>query len=86
MSIIISVSIGEHHKNWLKDTKGDKLCSASNLLKKAIDEKMLETGYNPETTKELKRKMEVFNNMQKELREFIEERGLIDEFLEKKLK
>ncbi len=79
---IISVSVDDKQRDWLATQKGRKDCSPSFLLRRAIHEKMQEMGDEYfEDIKTMRKKVEKLSEMQRGLRDFIEKRGLIDEFL-----
>lgn len=83
MTQIISVSIDEKQKQWLEQHKMNKDCSPTFLLRRAIHEKMQEMGDEYfEDIKSMRKKLETFQELQQNLRQFVQDRGLIDEFLE----
>lgn len=85
MVSIISVSVDDKQRDWLQSQRGRRDCSPTFLLRRAIHEKMQEMGdeyFND--IKTMRKRLESFQAMQADLRSFIERKGLIDEFLEKK--
>jgi len=80
----ITVTIGLNQWDWIQKHKGNINASPSFLMKKALNEAMEREGdVFFETRLETKRKLEVWKENSIKARNFIEKRGLIDEFLEK---
>ena len=84
MVSIISVSVDERQKNWLDSVKGLKDCSPTFLLRRAIHEKMQEMGQEYlEDIKTMRKKVEMFSDRFQKTINFLDERGLKNEFLDK---
>ncbi len=84
MTHIISVSVDKRQKEWLESRKGFKDCSPSFLLRKAIHEKMQEMGDEyAEDLKTMRKKVENFADRFQKTLNYLNEKGLTDEFLEK---
>ena len=82
MVSIISVSVDDKQRDWLQQNKGSKDCSPSFLLRRAINVKMQEMGdMYFEDIKTMRKKVERVVEMDRNLRDFIEQKGLTDEFL-----
>jgi len=82
MVSIISVSVDDKQRDWLQQNKGSKDCGSSFLLRRAINVKMQEMGdMYFEDIKTMRKKVERVVQMDRSLRDFIEKRGLTDEFL-----
>ena len=79
--VIISVSLTERQRNFLKDTK----ISASALLHIAIEQKIEESGYNFETNQQLKKRIESLAKLNMDYREHMEQKGVLDDFISKKI-
>lgn len=83
MTQIISVSIDEKQKIWLDSNKTNKDCSPTFLLRRAIHEKMQEMGDEYyENIKTMREKVEKFSNRFQQTLDFLERKGVKDEFLE----
>lgn len=84
MVSIISTSIDDKQRDWLKLHKGQLDCSPSFLLRRAIHEKMQEMGEEFELDiKSMRSKVEMFSDRFQKTIDFMNERGITDEFLEK---
>ena len=83
MTRIISLSVSEQQDYFLKAHKNDKTCSPTFLLRKAINEKMQEMGVEMQDTIQMLDKKLKFNIEKRDyLLKFVNDKGLIDEFLE----
>ena len=81
---IISVSIDDKQAEWLQTQKGRKDCSPTFLLRRAIHEKMQEMGDEYfEDIKSMRKKVANFSERFQKTLDFLNEKGLADEFLEK---
>jgi hypothetical protein len=84
MTQIISVSIDNKQKEWLDTQKGRKDCSPTFLLRRAIHEKMQEMGDEYfEDIKDMRKKVAFMADRFQKTINFVNEKGLTDEFLEK---
>ncbi len=83
MAVITTISLTENDAELLKELqKIDKRrYSATSLLRQALLNVRQELGIQAEGVKEKQRKIEILNQHNNNLREFIEKKGLQDEFL-----
>lgn len=79
---IISVSVDNKQAEWLQTQKGNKDCSPTFLLRRAINTKMQEMGdMYFEDIKTMRKKVENFAGRFQKTLEFLDKKGLSDEFL-----
>jgi len=79
---LISINLDETQSNFIKKNKGDKTCSPTFLLRRAINERMSQDSDSfQESNTELRKKIErLMETIQKQAN-FINERGLLNEFI-----
>ena len=83
MVTILSVSVDDKQRDWLKFNKGRKDCSPSFLLRRAIHQKMQEMGDEYfEDIKTMREKVKNFSDRFQKTIDFLNTKELTDEFLE----
>lgn len=77
MAVVISVSITKEQKDFLDEMQ----VSPSELLQRSITDMIQSHKINREAVLELQRKLQVWIEMAQKQREFIEKRGILEEYL-----